>query len=702
MFNKYIYDLCDSMLSGEHRIDNMVYAKDSGIEIPKDSNPYLYYANAIMTIAQNAPIVIEDNTNIVGSATYIEARHHVVPFLECYSVSHTTIDFRIVLEKGTDYLKSKIQSKLTENPSISCQEPIKGDFDKRAFWEAQLRCIEAFEVWHERYLEELIKKGRHDIISYFKNIPMNPAKSFKEAVQSLYFTFTFVRLCGNWPGIGRIDEFLYPFYKNDLDNGLINYDEACEFLANMWVKGCEWAYGYNSEDSFQENGDAQHYQNIVLAGVDKDGQEVINPITYMVLDIAEELSISDFPISVRLNKITPEKLHRRIAEIIKKGGGIVACYNEEVMIRAMTRFGYKKDEARSFANDGCWETLVPGKTNFIYSPFDILGFFQEVLFNGVEYKDFESLYSAFEKHVEDKFYEFKRYRVSRYPNLAPAVLMSLFVEGCIEKGLCYHNLGPKYTVNAIHVGGIANVADSLGALKEFVFDKKEYSYKEYVDIIKSNWENKADLRIKALNCPKYGNDSEGDDMAIRVYDSFTKINEKIKAMDSEGNIRNDLDDIANFEGVLFPSGISTFGRELEWSKNRKATADGHLEGEVLAGNMDPSPNCDISGPTSMLKSYCKLDFRKLPNCGPLDMKLHPSAVKGEEGIQAIISLNKALVDLGGCFLQINVIDKETLLDAQAHPENHKNLSVRVSGWNARFATLDKHWQDMVINRTEIK
>ena len=319
---------------------------------------------------------------------------------------------------------------------------------------------------------------------------------------------------------------------------------------------------------------------------------------------------------------------------------------------------------------------------FGYIPFDTLECIQKPLFSGKNYTDFEDFYRDFEIAMEAIIFKIKKDRTVYDPLPNPGVIASLFVEGCTEKGLDYNNLGPKYTFCGIHAGGIANASDSLSALKNIVFEKKLYSFEEYVKIIKSNWENQADLRIMALNCPKYGNDSEGDLMTQRVYNSFVTINEKIPEM----------------KGVLFPSGISTFGRENEWRGHRKATADGHLEGEILAGNMSPSPGCDISGPTAMLKSYCKLDFSRLPNCGPLDMELDPSSLKGEEGTQAIIALNKALIDLGGIFMQINVVDKATLLDAQQNPDKHKNLSVRVSGWNARFATLDDEWQKMVINR----
>ncbi|MBQ0104589.1 MAG: pyruvate formate lyase family protein, partial [Armatimonadetes bacterium] len=370
MFPKYIYELKDYYLSGTHRNCNMVSAESTGVTFPHAQNKSINYANAIKAIAENAPLFIHRDTKIVGSATYREASQHIVPILNIGSVSHTTIDFRTVTEKGTDYLKNRIISCLTENPSFSCKEHIASQSDKRAFWEAQLICIEALEIWHKRYTEKLREEKREDILSYFENIPKKGAENFKEAVQSLFFVFAFVRLCGNWPGIGRIDEILYPYYKKDLEEGKITYKEAREFLANMWVCGCEWAWGYDTDKFTAGSGDAQHYQNIVIGGCDRQGKDITNDITYMVLDIAGELSISDYPISVRLSRNTPEKLHRKTAEVIKKGGGIVACYNEAAVIEALIKFGYTEEEARSFANDGCWEAIIPGKTNFIYTPFD--------------------------------------------------------------------------------------------------------------------------------------------------------------------------------------------------------------------------------------------------------------------------------------------------------------------------------------------
>ena len=189
------------------------------------------------------------------------------------------------------------------------------------------------------------------------------------------FTFAFIRLCGNWPGIGRIDYLLGDYLKKDLSDGVLSLDDAREILAHFFIKGCEWINGQEIG-----SGDAQHYQNILLAGIDQDGNGVTNEVTYLVLDILEELGISDFPTSVRVNKNSDEKLLRRVAEVMRYGGGILAVYNEDLVIDALIKYGYEKREARGFANDGCWEVQIPGKTYFDYWPFDSLQLLQKYPF----------------------------------------------------------------------------------------------------------------------------------------------------------------------------------------------------------------------------------------------------------------------------------------------------------------------------------
>lgn len=647
------------------------------------------YAHAVRLIAENAPLRITVGEQVVGSATFREAAFHAVPIYGKSSVSHTTLGFHDVLKIGYKGLRRQI-----------VQRRERGGLDEKGFdlLKAMDVCLDAAGLWHRRHIELLEKRiaastgdeqaGYRRVLANLRNVPENPPVTFAEAVQSLWFMYAFQRSCGNWSGIGRIDEMLGPYLKRDLAAGRITLDEARELIAHFWIKGTEWT----GSNAMGGSGDAQFYQNIILAGVDTEGNEITNEVTYLVLDVVEELHISDFPIAVRLNRNSPEKLLRRMAEVQRFGGGIVAMYNEEVVIESLVKFGYPLEEARGFTNDGCWEALVPGKTAFIYRPFDALLCLHKAL--GLAdpkaaipvYNDFQSLYAAFEKELTGELAVHRSGTRDYCRNGHPATTISLFVEGCIEKGRGYYDRGPKYTVLAPHAGGIANVANSLLAIQTLVYENKLLTLAEFVETLRADWQGQETLRRLVLSrIPTYGNDDErADAMTRRVYDTFTNL----------------VAEVREENGVLMPAGISTFGREIEWRKHRTATADGHRTGEILATNMSPSPGTDTQGPTAALKSYCRMDYTKLPNIGTLELKLLPASVQGESGVAAMVALMRSFVKLNGCFLHIDVVDSALLLDAQRHPEKYPNLSVRIAGWSARFATLNKDWQDMVIGRTQ--
>lgn len=651
------------------------------------------YDIAILKIAEEAPIRVCEGEKISGAATLGLAIKHTVPATYngtpvCSSISHLTVDFETVLKEGVNSIKIKAEEAYEEYRTT----------EKEAFSKSCLNCIRAFELWHRRYLDAL-----RDLPEYKANydnlmrVPFEPAKSFYEAVQSLWFTFAFIRLCGNWPGIGRIDYLLGDYLKKDLENGTLSLNEAREILAHFFIKGCEWVNG-----QFIGSGDAQHYQNIVLAGIDENGNEVTNEVTYLVLDILEELGISDFPTTMRLNKNTDEKLLRRVAEVMRFGGGILAIYNEDLIIEALMKDGYLEREARKFANDGCWEVQIPGKTYFMYSPFDSLQILQNktlLEYDGtVSFGDFEELYSKYISdlygRVEDIYInnerKFEKFGVPtrdwKWAAQPPCTVVSLFEEGCIEKGLSYLEGGPIYNVNSPHIGGLADTVNSLYAMKKLVYDEKKLTFAQLLKILKNNWEGEEALRQYVLNhYVYYGNDNdEVDEIAARLLSDFADI-----CTSFHGKC-----------GYRFPAGVSTFGRQLEWSSKRLASPHGRKQGEVLAANCSPTPNTDREGATAIIRSYCKADLSKLATGAALDMKLLPSSVQGEDGIGALISLMRGFVALGGFFMQPDVVDAALLREAQAHPENYQTLSVRVSGWNARFVTLNKEWQDMVIEQNE--
>ena len=658
--------------------------KTPGVELSPEETEGLTdlekYDLAIKKIALEAPIRVCPGELVSGAATLGAAIDHKVPAfcdgkMLFWSVSHLTVDFETVVKKGVGYIEEQAKAALQKYQGT----------EREPFCRSALNCLTAFRLYHKRYLEAL--QGKPEYRGNYENllhVPFSPAGNFYEGVQSIWFTFSFLRLCGNWPGIGRIDVLLGDLLKKDLEEGKLTLDEAREILAHLFIKGCEWICGgdYGS-------GDAQHYQNIVLSGTDENGLDVTNAVTYLVLDIVEETGISDFPVTVRLNQAADEKLLRRVAEVMRYGGGIVAVYNEELILRSLTEYGYPKSDAAKFANDGCWEVQVPGKTYFSYHPFDSLLILQrETLKNydgSVDFASFDELYSAYVKDLKTFLESLLPDKLNFKPD-EPCTVVSLFEEGCLKKGLSYLEGGPIYNVYSPHIGGLADTVNFLYAVKKLVFDDKLVSFQELIGILAANWEGYDALRALAQNkYAYYGNDSEEvDSLCARLLNDFA----------------DGCDALNNRSGYIFPGGVSTFGRQLQWSKQRKACAHGRKAGEVLAANASPTPGSDRIGVTAVIRSYCKCGLKRLPTGAALDIKLLPSLVKGEEGLDALVSIMRGFVTLGGFFMQPDIVDVSVLMDAQRAPDNYQNLSVRVSGWNARFVTLNKEWQDMIIEQNE--
>ena len=659
------------------------------IENYENMSPLEQYNRAIYEIVVNAPVRICPGELLSGAATLGDAIAHELPALYGDEVrgyptgtSHLTSDFTEVLATGMNSIRAKAVLSL-ENHT---------DAYKKDFVKSCIHCIDCMEIWHKRYIDELEKSGYPENVRNLSQVPFKPARSFYEAVQSIWFCFAFMRLTGCWPGIGRIDALLGKYLDADLKDNKITIDEAREILAHFFIKGCEWISGKES----LSGGDAQHYQNIVLSGIDEEGNDVTNEITYLVLDIVEETGISDFPITVRINKNTPQKLLTRVAQVIRYGGGIVAVYNEELIINSMTDMGYPLKEARGFANDGCWEVQVPGKTNFGYIPFDALRLLQHITLKDYDgsvcFEDFEALISRYEQDIAEQIKAIYEEHVAgkfaddsfRYNADNPCTVISLFVNSCIERGLSYKEGGAVYRVVSPHIGGLPDAVNSLYAIKKAVFDHKLIAFEDFMKVLRNNWEGNELLRKRIANEYLYfGNDNdEADSIAARILDNFSDM---CREYDKKTPIR-------------FVSGVSTFGRQIEWAPSRMATPFGRRKGEILSGNLSPTPGTDLSGATAIIKSYCKADLRKQHTGAALDISFVPSVIDSDVGIGAIEGLIKGFTELGGFFMQIDTVDKSLLIEAQKNPENFKNLTVRVSGWSARFVTMSKEWQDMIIER----
>ena len=641
-------------------------------------SPYKLYDTLIMKIAREAPLRIIPGEKLHGSATLLAASRHIIPVL-CEdgetimpSVSHTTPGFDRVLREGLDSYEARIAARW-EKP---CTD------EERAVLLSLKNVIAALRVWHGRYMALIDDPAEREAL---RDMPFRPARTFREGLQSLWFTFAFTRLMGYWPGVGKVDRMLEGLYQRDLASGRIDEAEARELIAHFLIKGCEWV----TLDPVG-SGDGQHYQNIVLAGLDKDGRETAGTVTRLILEVVEELPIGDWPIAVRLREDSPAWLYDQIARVMRHGSGVCSIYNENLVMRSLEEYHYPHEEAAEFANDGCWEVQIPGRTRFGYMPMDAYILLQRDVLRLFEdktpdYPDFESLVQAYLQAMDADMARFHALADQQIAPGQPAAVFALFEDGCIEKARDYFDGGPKYSVLSPHYGGLPDVTNALLAIKTVVYDQKRMPLQAFCDILRRDWEGEEPLRRQVSSMTGYfGNDSgEADALCGRLVQHFI---DRARAV----HMRN---------GVLRPPGLSTFGRQIEWRFVRGAHAQGKKRGEILSGNLNPAPGTDHESATAIIRSHCAAGLSRL-TCGTaLDIKLEPGCARGEKGLEGIRALMRGFIALGGFFMQIDVIDNDVLRDAQKHPENYPTLSVRISGWSARFVTLDEHWQRMIIERT---
>ncbi len=652
---------------------------------------YDKYDAMIALIAEQAPLRLCPGELLCGSATLGNAVFHVIPVTYggknvMGSVSHLTCGFDRVLREGLDSYRKRIGDRLTG----FCDE------NQKRFLQSLLNVCDAVKVWHGRYLALLAEKIKEaatdaeklyytDLYENLAPVPFSPPANYRQAMQALWFLFAFTRLCGNWPGLGRLDVMVGGLLEHDLETGAVTESEAREIMAHFFIKGCEWI----RLDS-RGTGDAQHYQNIVLAGCDENGAEVACTATRLALEVVEEFPISDYPIAVRINSESPAWLIRKIAEVMRHGSGVAAVYNEKLIIDSMVEFGYDLTEARRFANDGCWEVQVPGKTLFGYQPMDGLELFQRHVLGLYDdevrdYASFEELTEKYDRVLASHMEAWHAGADGFGSGGGPASVIALLEDDCIENALDYYCGGTRYRALSPHLGGMPDVANEMYAVKKLVYEEKKISFAGLTAVLKNNWEGNEELRLYVRRkYAYYGNDNDEADLILaHIMDTFMNETRKVRLR----------------RGVLRPAGISTFGRQIDWKDSRRAHAHGFRSGDILSGNLSPTPGTDMLGATAVIKSHCKTDLFRL-TCGTaLDIKLDPTSVSGEDGTNAVMALLRGFMSLGGFFMQIDVMDNKVLLEAQIHPENYQNLSVRISGWSARFVTLSDAWQRMIIERT---
>jgi pyruvate formate-lyase/glycerol dehydratase family glycyl radical enzyme len=520
--------------------------------------------------------------------------------------------------------------------------------------------------------------------------PEFPARSFREAVQSLWFA----HIINTWEdginanSLGRIDQILYPYYVQDIADGRLNDAEAFELLSCLWLKL------YREYD----------VQQVTLGGVDAQGQDATNELTYLMLDVTESLDLIRC-MGIRLYQGSPDKLLSRALQIVHKGKGVPFFFNDEALVPALTANGIALADARDYANIGCVETTIPGKANphAVSNQVNLLKCLELALNNGTsmttgqqvgprtgeigEMHTLEDVIAAYQKQAEYFIklacYESNRCELS-YALTLPLPYKSLLTEGCLDTGRDFNAGGAIYNYHETMAMGIPNVADSLAALDELVFQKQKYTLAEAVEQLRSNFEDEKARREFLNGAPKYGNNIEAvDSLAARVFDHFCDVLQRQKNPYGQGYFAQPF----------------TFLWHVDMGAKTAATPDGRRKGEILAYSLSPMQGRDHSGLTAMINSLARLPHHRAAGCTSAIVEIDP-VLFTEENLPLMVSFLRTAIQKGVGQLQFNVINAETLIKAQLEPEKYRNLAVRVSGFSQRFCLLSKELQDHIIARTK--
>ncbi len=550
------------------------------------------------------------------------------------------------------------------------------------------------------------KKELEKIAETCKQVPGNPARDFREAIQSFWFglmTLGSARTCG----IGRFDQYMYPFYRKDKAEGKITDAEVLELLECLRIKDMS-IRTYEARSIREKFSGMAKWNNMIIGGQTVDGKDGTNELSYLILDAARETLLPHHTITVRVYEGTPDALMLKAIEVVKTGIGMPAFVGDKSYIEFLLSQGVPLDDARDYVIAGCLDTQLMGKSRTqVCTPIIVTLAFDIFMHNGVSprtgkqvgpevgnaesFKTFDELMTAWKQYFKyflQMHTEHAILRLKAFSDVSPEPALSALFDDTVKLGkdikerrMPFENMISSYPV------GMINVADSLAAVKKLVFDDKKVTMKELKAALAANWQGKgyADMRKMFLAAPKYGNDDDYVDLIARDLYRFW------------------ADELAKIEtpfgGKHQSSGIST---STHWPGGEYcgATPDGRYAGETLAdGSMSAAQGKDTHGPISLIKSAAKIDQSRYQST-LFNVKFHPSALKTTEDMKKLADLIKTYVSMGGKHVQFNVVGKDTLVDAQKQPEKHRDLLVRVAGYSAYFVELSNKVQGEIIDRME--
>ena len=638
--------------------------------------------------------------------------------------AHLAVNYERVINEGLLGYENRVRD-LKSKLDLTQPDAI----DKNIFYKAVLIVLEAVRKFALRYSKlaaELAAKETdstrkaelEEIARVCEKVPYYPADTFREAVQAVWFIHVILQIESNGHSLsyGRFDQYMYPFYQRDIQSGKLTRDEALELLTCLWIKTLT-VQKIRSQSHTLSSAGSPMYQNVTVGGQTVDKKDAVNELSFVVLQSIAQTRLTQPNFTVRYHANIDKKFMDECIEVMKLGFGMPALNNDEIIIPSFIAWGVAEEDAYNYSAIGCVETAVPGKWGYRCTGMSYINFPRVLLCamnNGVDmtsgkrftrgygyFKDFtsyEQLMDVWDKTVRE---------MTRYSAIVenaidkaserdvPDILCSALTDDCIARGKTIKEGGAVYDfISGLQVG-IADMADSLAAIKKLVFEERKITPAELWDAILDNFTSPENQRIQDMlinDAPKYGNDDDYvDNLIVEAYDSYL---DEIKKYPNTRYGRGVI-------GGIRYGGTSSISANVGQGMGTMATPNGRKAREPLAEGCSPAHNADKNGPTAVFKSVSKLRTEKITGGVLLNQKMTPQLLSKDENKQKLIMLIRTFFNrLHGYHVQYNIVSRETLIDAQIHPERHKDLIVRVAGYSAFFNALSKATQDDIIGRTE--
>jgi len=635
-------------------------------------------------------------------------------FMEQRAPGHTALDGKIY-QKGMLDFKQEIAGEIEKLDYLNDPEAT----DKFEQLTALDIACDAAIVFAERHADLADKMAAKEtdpirvkelktIAEICRWVPAHAPRSYWEAIQMYWFVHlgTITELNG-WDAMnpGHFDQHLTPFYEKEIAAGTLTRDEAKELLSCFWIKVNNHPAPPKVGITAQESGTYNDFTNINIGGLKGDGSNGVSEISYIILEIVEELHILQPGNSVHISSKTPDRFLNAATKVIRQGHGYPSVFNPDIYISEMLRQGKSLEDAREGGCSGCIEVGAFGKEAYLLTGYlNVPKILEVTINNGIDpvtgkvagiktgdprdFESFEELYKAFKNQLN--FIIGQKIRVSNYidrmfAKYAPAPFLSVVIEDCIANGKDYYDSGPRYNTNYIQCTGLGTVTDSLSVLKKHVFEKQNFTIDTLLNAVSKNFDNEEALRQRIINrTPFFGNDDDfADDIAIRVYNDLLEI----------------IDGKPNIKGGKYHLNMLSTTCHVYFGKVMGATPNGRLAGKSISDGTSPSHGCDTHGPSAVIKSLSKIDHVKSGGT-LLNQRFLPSLLKRDEDIAKLGKLIRTYFTLGGHHIQFNIVDTATLLAAQKHPEDYKDLLVRMAGYSDYFNDMNEDLQQEVIDRTQ--